>query len=1128
MLHANDKGQLDITAPKGVLTDEIIEHIRGRKRELILYLQQIKTYAEGESIPQAPQALSYALSSSQMRLWLIDKITRGAVAYNIPATIQLSGSFDPAILERAIEAVIQRHEILRTIFLEEDGMVRQKILDVSELDFNMPYFDLRAVPGRDEIVAGHIDADARKVFDLGRPPLVRAMLFRTAEEQYSFYYNMHHIISDGWSMEVLGKEVLGYYDAFSNNKSYELAPLRIQYKDYACWQQKQLQDPLSVIHRDYWLQHLSGVLPVLTLPTQSGRPPVLTDNGYGLSTMINASLTRGLWELCREENATLFMGLLSVLNALFYRYTGEEDIIIGSPIAGRMHPELDNQIGFYINTLALRARFSGNDSFRDLLAKVREVTLSAYEHQSYPFDELVGELHMARDVSRSPVFDVLIDMHNTGMNPAGRPIPDEDTVVVNSKGPRSSKFDLTFIFGEKEDCLCLDVEYNQDLYSKEMICGLIQHYKKLLQSILVNPGKQICRLPFLSAAERHQLLERSGSTAVPLPSGKTILDLFYAQVENVPDHTAVIFRDEQLSYRELDNRSNQVAHYLCKKGVRKGSVVPICLDRSADLLVYILGILKAGGAYVPIDPLYPAERISLLLSDLNADIIVTETYYQDLLSVHSGMIRVYVDRDWIAVTLEPVSVPDLRPEGKDLAYVIYTSGSTGIPKGVEIEHGSLLTYMQWAIDRYLPEPGTGNMGLYSSISFDLTVTSLFGSLLKGKTLHVFGSDIDVTEQLRLYMDEASGLDLIKLTPAHIDVLGTLGLKGTGIRKVIVGGDELHNHHVSILKGLNEAITIYNEYGPTEATVGCIVAEVMGAEEKITIGRPVPPAEVYILDDHQQLQPAGVYGEICIGGAQLARGYRGRPELTADRFIAHPFKEGSRLYRTGDLGRWLPDGNIEYGGRTDDQVKIRGYRVEPGEVTHALLSLPGISSGVVIPRKSDEGAVMLAAYYVSGLQLDSVLLRRQLQQHLPDYMIPVYFVQLAELPLTANGKVDRNALPQPDTISMSGRVAYVPPHNEMEAKLVVLAASVLGKDPEKVGAEDNFFDMGASSLTLIKMIGQINKEFNTDLKVISLFQYPNIKSLACNCLGLDNSYELLQPDTIGNEANLDDVLSLFEE
>jgi amino acid adenylation domain-containing protein len=1076
-----------------------------------------------KQIPRAEEAPSYPLSSAQLRLWILYEINKDAIEYNIPRVLELNGSFDAVAYEHAIKAVVARHEILRTIFREKNGQARQWVLPAEDFPLRFACKDLRNEAAARAIADEMIRKDKSRPFDLENGPLFRVMLFRLEDEQYLCYYNMHHIISDGWSMNILMKEVMQLYEAFLQNADPQLPPLPIQYKDYAVWEQAELLTDAYRQHRTYWLEQLSGELPVLSLPSYKTRPPIMQHEGHQFSVLIGNDDVAKLSAVCQRRQCTLFMGLVSLMNTLFHRYTGQEDIIIGSAVAGREHADLADQIGFYINMLALRTRFSGSDSFTALLNRVREVTLAAYAHQQYPFDRLVQEMDIRRDMSRSAIFDVTMVLQNQQEKDNTVHAAGSEGQIID-EGESTAKYDLHIVFSERAEGINMAVQFNSTVYDTEIIHRFMKHFSRLLKLAATAPDTPLNKLEYMTAEEQHQLLHVFNDTANDFPRDKTIIDLFTIQVAATPDAVALISDGQSLTYRELDEKSNQLARYLLKKGVSHETLVPVCLDRSAEMIISILGILKAGGAFVPVDPSYPAERINYMLSDIDAQVIISHTFYRDLLDDYPRAFKLFVDRDWIAVEMEPEQAPDAALQPGQLAYVIYTSGSTGKPKGVLIEHKGVVNLALSQAAELRLEKGMGTLQ-FAPFSFDASCYEIFNTLLSGGYLVLPSREDIMSVDALAALISAHNISVAVLPPsfqlAIKDIIGRF-------KTVVSAGEPLNLEMAGILA--SQGVHLVNAYGPTESTVCASLSHHPVLEgNRTTIGGPLANTSLYVLDAAGGLVPVGITGELYIGGVQLARGYLKREDLTAARFIKHPYVQGERLYRTGDLARWLPDGNIEYMGRADDQVKIRGHRIELGEIEHALLEMEEVESAAVRIWKADDGGDYIAAYIVTAGTTGVAALKQQLRNRVPEYMMPSYIIKLEEMPLTVNGKIDRKALPSPAGIRLNEEAEYIAPENNVQEKLVEIIASVLGKQPGDIGIADNFFDIGANSLSLIKINSLINKSFNAGLKVSALFEYTNVRDLAENYFGDNLSCtSMLQENTLENAEVLNDAIELFEE
>jgi amino acid adenylation domain-containing protein len=1020
------------------------------------------------NIGSVPESESYAISDAQRRLWVLSQFEGGSVAYNMPSQIELDGDYDIESFKLAIEATIERHEILRTVFKEDDkGEVRQWILSKEDLGFEIVYKDYRGEENKDEKLKEYMSKDSNSAFDLEQGPLLRASLLQIEEDQYVFYYNMHHIISDGWSMEVLAKDVLTYYEGYEENKIPELAPLRIQYKDYSAWQLSQLEEESYQINKTYWLDQLSGELPLLELPMTKHRPLLKTNRGHSLGTYLGKEETSKLKEYVQERGGTLFMGLLASLNTMFYRYSNQEDIIIGSPIAGREHADLENQIGFYINTLTLRNQVNGSDSFDVLFEKVKENTLNAYTHQMYPFDRLVEDLDLKRDTSRSALFDVMVTLQNNGEKVEGIEIKQEEINIINDYGEGVSKFDLNFTFEAIGDYISFNINYNTDIYEKEIVERFIVHYKGILQAIVESPEESIQSLEYLSSEEEYQLLQTFNDTKVDYPKDKTLVDLFEDQVASTPDNVAVVFEEVELTYNELNERSNQLADYLRSTyKIQPDDLVGIKLERSEHMIVSIIGILKAGGAYFSVDSNFPEERINYMIKDSQCKVLIN---HEELIKFNERQDK-YSKENLTVIT-----------SSNNLVYITYTSGSTGRPKGVMIEHSALLDYT-FGIISNIEIKECKSFGLVSTIAADLGNTIIFPCLLTGGELHVFTDD-EIRSSL---LASSKSVDCLKITPSHWKSLQDKSITFMPNKCLIFGGEQLPVDIVQNINLFGYTGSVYNHYGPTETTVGKLLRKIDHQDDvvEITLGKPFGNSQVYILDNNEQLQPIGVIGEICIGGDGLARGYLNKQYLTAEKFVLNPFVEGERMYKTGDLGKWLPDGNIEFIGRLDDQVKVRGYRIELGEIESMLQQNALIDEAIVLVKEDVSGDKSIVAYVVSKEELNSTELRKGLSKQLPDYMLPSYFVQLEELPLTTNGKVDKKALPSPEGLGMSTGVEYVAPRNEMEEKLVAIWEEVLGR--EKIGIQDNFFELGGHSLHAMRLNSLLYKNFEIKLKLNEIF------------------------------------------
>jgi amino acid adenylation domain-containing protein len=1039
-------------------------------------------------------ANSFPLSFTQQRLWFLDELEPGLPIYNIPSAIRLSGVLDPGALARSLNEVVKRHEILRTIFISIEGRPRQVVLP--ELTLDLPVIELKGFnrTKQEERVAELRDIEARRPFNLSHGPLLRANLLQLDQHQHILLLTLHHIVSDGWSTGLLVRELGSLYQSFTEGKSASLPALEIQYADFAVWQSEWAESEEYQEQLDYWHEKLQDAAPVLNLPTDHPRPAVKSYRGAIRSFELDSELTQKLQELSKHEGATLFMTLLATFQVLLHRYTRQDDILVGTPIANRNPIETEQLIGFFANTLVLRTMMS-DLPFHRILQLVREDCLGSYANQELPFEKLVEVLHPDRNLSSSPLFQVMFMLRNTPQTELN--LPDLSLEMIEAHSA-TAKFDLTLSIAETEQKLQGHFEYSTELFEPETISRMIDHYEQLLRAVVANPYTRISQLRLLTPAEERQLIEEWVRTEREELGEVLVHELFEEQARWSPAAIAVSTETENISYEELNRRANQLSHYLRDLGVGPEVVVGVCAQRSVALVVGILGTLKAGAAYLPIDPSYPAARINYMLQDAGVAVLLTQ---QDLLAkFDQSLLRTLsLDNEWEEIARCSSRNLALQVSGQNLAYLIYTSGSTGQPKGVLIEHGGLSNYLVWATEFYQVN-SLQQSPLHTSISFDLSITSLFPPLLNGGTVKLLseGTELESLAGIIRSSDPA----LIKLTPSHLRILAAEkdGLSESGTEHVfVVGGESLSAQSLHWWSESNTPVRLINEYGPTETVVGCCVHELVAGQtniEAIPIGRPIWNTEMYVLGQQQELLPVGVIGELYIGGSGVARGYTGRPAATAEKFIPHPFsaKRGARLYRTGDLGRYLPNGEIEYLGRVDEQVKIRGYRIELGEVEEALERHESVRESVVIVRETKSGEQQLVGYVVASAEVGVGQLRSFLAEQLPEYMVPSVIVKLEAVPLTANGKVDRKALPEPGQFASTKE--YVAPRTAVEELLAVIWTAVLAGTPaDQIGVHDNFFELGGHSLLATQVISRVRESFKIELPLRSLFEAPSIELLA---------------------------------
>lgn len=1025
------------------------------------------------------------LSFSQERLWFLDQYERNS-SYNMPGAIRLTGRLDIDLLVKTFSEIVKRHEILRTNFKTIDGVISQVIHEPARCEVQLIDKSHLSEREANKKISELMDKESQKVFDLESDSLIRFLIYRIHDENHVIFLNKHHIISDGWSFSVLFNEISAIYDDLSQNRPVSLPPLDIQYADYSIWQRNYLKGEVLDKQLEYWKDNLLNT-PVLELPVDKVRPAEQSFNGSTYHFKIDKAVTEKLNELSKDKDVTLFMTLLSLFNVLLYKYSGQDDICIGTPIANRTRSEVEPLIGFFVNTLALRSRFSENSSFSELLSQIKETTLNGYEHQHVPFEKIVEALGVHRDLAYSPLFQVMMILQN---NPEGELLLGDLKLEHLDVNTRIAKFDLTFNFTETASGLQCGIEYNTDLFIKETIVGMAEHFKVLVESVISDSEQSISELNILLPEEKQRVLVDFNQTQSHYDKDKCIHQLFEEQVEKFPENTALIFNNEELTYRELNNRANQLANYLLKKGVQTETTIAICLDRSFEMIIGILGVLKAGGGYVPVDPAYPRERADHIISDSNCQMILSSHTLESKFQ-NSTCEIIYMDRDFSPMEKESTENLNIDVKPDNLSYIIYTSGSTGKPKGVMIQHNSLVNYISWAGQQYTGDEKL-NFPLFTSFSFDLTVTSIFVPLTSGNTIIGYSDNDIMTVLPQIISDTRIGI--IKLTPAHLELV-KYEVFSESVKCLILGGDNLSVNLATIVTNMNPNITIYNEYGPTEATVGCMIHKFdpySDSYKSVPIGIPAANTTLYVLDKEMKPVAQGIPGELCIGGDGLARGYINRPDLTSEKFVQNPFDDSSKLYRSGDLVKFLSNGKLSFIGRIDSQVKIRGFRIEPGEIESAINSLQMVDDAVVLAKEDSTGNKRLVAYLVSGSELNISDIRTELTQSLPDYMIPSLFVQIDDIPLTSNGKINKKALPDPESHFKTSQ-EYEAPGNDTEKRLVTLWEEVLGV--EQVGINDNFFELGGHSLLTIEMVTKINGAFENNISISDLFKRQTVKLLS---------------------------------
>ncbi|MEG3939648.1 amino acid adenylation domain-containing protein [Microcoleus sp. S36b_A3] len=1051
------------------------------------------------------EVFAFPTSFAQQRLWFIDQFEPGNPFYNLPAAVLLKGRLNVVVLELSFKEIVRRHEALRTTFATVDGQPVQVVGE--NFNFGLQVLDLQQLEEteREEKVKQLAAEEASKPFDLTKWPLLRASLLQLNAEECVLLLTLHHIIFDGWSIGVFLQELAALYEAFLIGKPSPLPQLSIQYADFAIWQREWLAGDRLQTQLNYWKKQLSGAPPLLELPADRPRPPAQTYRGAKESFLIPRTLRSALKKLSRQENATLFMTLLAAFKTLLYRYTGQADIPVGSPIANRNRAEIQGLIGFFVNTLVLRTDLSGEPTFRQLLARIREVSLEAYAYQDLPFEKLVEELQPERNLSYNPLFQVAFVLQTPPV--AAESIAGLNLTLLNVEN-QTAKVDLTLYLEEKQEEISGQFEYSTDLFDAVTIRRMAGHFLTLLEGIAANPERRIEELPLLGEKERHQLLVEWNDTRVDYSSDRCIHQLFEAQVERTPDAIAVVFEDQKLTYRELNKRANQVAHYLQQIGVKPDVLVGICVERASDTIVGILGILKAGGAYVPLDPANPRDRLAFILEDAQVNVLLSEKKLLPNLPKSSAKI-VCLDADQSAFSQHSKENPASATTAENLAYIIYTSGSTGIPKGVLVSHSNVLRLFA-ATQSWYNFNEQDVWTLFHSYAFDFSVWEIWGALLYGGRLAIVPYSVSRSPQEFYNLLCKEKVTVLNQTPsAFYQLIETDKSVGIGedlsLRLVIFGGEALDLQSLKpwFDRHGDRHPQLVNMYGITETTVHVTYRPLTAADlskNASLIGRSIPDLQVYLLDRNCQPVPIGIPGEIYVGGAGVARGYLNQPELTGDRFIPNPFNDSltGRLYKSGDLARYLPNGDIEYLGRIDHQVKVRGFRIELGEIEAALGQHSDVLQAVVIVREDVSGDKRLIAYIIANSAAQnkhSILiheLRCFLKGKLPEYMIPAAFVTLEALPLTNNGKVDRKALPAPDRDRPELEEAFAAPSTGIEKNLAEIWAQVLGL--EQVGIDDNFFELGGDSILSIQVISKANQA-GLRLTPKQLFQHQTIAQLA---------------------------------
>lgn len=1058
------------------------------------HLKELASLITGENVsivvPINPVDIKefYETSSAQQRIYFLDQLEPNSVFQNMCGHLTVRGRIDEAGLIDALEKIVQRHEAFRTSFHLIDGELYQTI--APSIDFQVKRLELSH-----DSFEQHVKAFS-KPFDCSKAPLIRAEFIRVDADHAEILIEMHHIISDGYSVDILANELIDAYDGRS------VPEIKVDYKDFAAWQKDYVSGEVYKQQEKYWLDQFRGEIPNLNLPTDYARTPHLTSAGSRLSFVLDQHLKQSLERLAKQTGTTLFMVLLAAYNVLLHRYTAQEDIIVGTPTSGRNHPDVEHMIGVFIQTVAIRSQPAGNKPFRSYLEEIKHQSLDALANQDYLFDNLVEKLNAQRETTGMALFNTMYIFHNTALNQRQEK---DCSFKVREINVGVSLYDLMFIVEDDNECLEMHLNYKTELFAQSTIERMKTHLLHILRDIVIQPEVTLSDIQMLSEQEQNVLLHDFNASSIDYSRGQTIQERFEAQMERTPDQLAVGYGDQRLTYRQLNERANQLAHTLRTEGVCADQLVGIMTDRSIDMIVGIFGILKAGGAYVPLDPDSPEERIQHILRDSGATLVVTQKHLKHKVCF-DGKIMDLNDEKTYAANLSNLRTEEASMGSMQLAYVIYTSGTTGTPKGVMIEHAQVQHLVTSLYTQVIDESHNGlHVALLAPYYFDASVKQIFGALLSGHALFVVDQETvgDGQELMNYY--KRNQIDLTDGTPAHLKLLSKANdVQGISLKYMLIGGEALSRQSVAEFTALfslhhMSPPTIVNVYGPTECCVDAATYRVVQEELDIENGRDVLPIgrtlgnnRLYVLNKYEQVQPVGVAGELCISGDGVGRGYLNLPELTAEKFVRDPFVQGVTMYKTGDMARWLPDGNIEYLGRMDHQIKIRGYRIEVGEVEAALLHVPGVKEVIVIAHEHENGDKSLCAYFTSDITQTVGELKQMLSTRLPDYMVPAYFIQLDHMPLTSNGKINRRSLPLPQQNIQTGN-EYIEARTSMEKTLLPIWQDVLGVN--KISVKDSFFDIGGNSLRATKLAYKINQSLNIRVSVRNVFEWQTMEQMA---------------------------------
>jgi amino acid adenylation domain-containing protein len=1083
--------------------ETLMSNLSPEKRALLerRLMEKRAAAAKNQAIPRRSTDGPCPLSFAQELMWLLDHLIDTS-AYHVPRALRIKGPLNADALEFALNQIVGRHDILRTTYRAVDGKPMQFITPNATLQLHR--IDLRNLDReqREGEANRILVEEGKRRFDFESDLMLRAFLIRLDEQEHILLLVSHHIASDGQSKAALFRELKAFYLGFCANQAVQLPELPLQYADYAVWQREWLQGEVLEKHLNYWKTQLAGAPMLLELPTDRPRPAAQSFEGARQFLRCPDGMLENFKAVCRQEGTTLFMTMLAAFGTLLYRWSGQEDMLLGTPVSGRSRTELEPLIGYFSNSVVLRVNMSGDPTFRELTKRVKEVALGAYSHQDLPFEKLVVEMQPDRDLSYSPMYQIMFSVgehKDLGLDLPGLEI----SPIIIDRG--IAKFDMTFGMTEFRDSLMCNIEYCTALFDRSTMQRLAHHFQNLLQGVIDNPDARLSQLPMLSAEDRHKFLFGWNETHRDYPRDVFVPHLFEQRVEETPDAVALVYEDKRLTYRELNQRANQLGHFLKKRGVGPEVRVAVCVERSLEMVVGVMGVMKAGGAYVPLDGMYARERLPIIMQDAQCPVLLTQRSMLDAVP-KSGAEIIALDSDWELIAKESSENPRHETKWDTLAYVVYTSGSTGVPKGVMVTHGGLVNQYRAYEESYELRSRVGSWLYMANFSFDVFSSDLTRSLCSGGKMVICPMELLLNPAGLYGLMLREKIDCAEFVPAVLRNLTAYLLESEQkldfMRVLVCSSDAWSNADCrDVLKVCGNKPRVINAYGVTEATIDSTYLdidspEMLRGEGFVPIGHPFPNTRTYVLDRHMEPCPIGVAGVLYIGGTGVARGYLNRPELSAEKFVPDPFSNepGARLYNSGDAARYLPDGNIEFLGRTDNQVKIRGFRIELGEIEAVLGKHPSVKQAVVIARELSPGNLGLVAYVVpaDGHTIDIMALRGFIKGKLPAYMLPSAFEVLEKIPLNANRKVDRKALPEPKKKSADLVQEFVAPRSENEEKLAKIWSEVLQFSP--VGIHDNFFELGGHSLMAIQVISRVRNHFNVELPLRTLFENPTVSEL----------------------------------